>query len=339
MKNQNTNVQKLVNDKKQIFESALYFTFEKFLLNHLKNKKFAIAVSGGPDSLALVHLANLYTKKYSNKFIVLMVDHGVRKSSGSEVKKVKVQLEKYQIPTKVFKLNFKSMKNFHAKARELRYQKMSNYCKKNKIPFLLLAHHYDDQIENFYIRLSRGSGLSGLSPMKVNTRMYGVNFLRPFLFNTKEELLKITKNNFKYYVKDPSNMDDKYLRSRVRKFKLFLDNEGGGQNRLMNTLNNLDQARQAIDHYTSKSYKNCITYKSQKEILIKKALFKEPNEIIFRCISNLFTNQKKIPPRAKGISRLIHDLQSSNNKNVTLGGYLFKNHHKTVKVLRENRVK
>ena len=127
---------------------------------------------------------------------------------------------------------------------------MINFCKKNKIKYLLIGHQNDDVIENFYIRLSRGSGLFGLAPIEVIKKYKSINFIRPLLDFKKKELLKIASNNFDYIVKDPSNNKDLYLRSRIRKLKNQLEKEGLNQDRINSTLANLASAKSAIEHFT-----------------------------------------------------------------------------------------
>jgi len=331
MKRKNTNAQKL--DKHL---EAIYPKLEKFLLSNSTEKKICVAVSGGPDSLALAYLLNIFSLKKGYKIYAVIIDHGVRKDSDKEAKKVKAELFKHKIKTNIFKIKFKNQSNFHANAREKRYKKIHEFCKKNSIKNVLLAHHLDDQIENFYIRLSRGSGLTGLSPIKKKIKYKSIHFLRPFLSIRKDDLIKITKKYFKFYVKDPSNLNDKYLRSRVRKFRSFMENEGFKDNRLLSTLSNLEKARDALDYYSDLSFKKFFKKKGSS-ISISKKLFSEPKEIIYRSVSKFLTKNKNYPSRSKGIERLITDLMETNSKKVTLGGYVFKNGPNFVKVSTEKR--
>jgi tRNA(Ile)-lysidine synthase len=331
MKRKNTNAQKL--DKHL---EAVYPNLEKFLLSNLIGKKICLGVSGGPDSLALAYLSNIFSLKKGYKMYAVIIDHGVRNDSDKEAEKVKTELLKHKIKTNIFKIKFKNKSNFHANAREKRYTKIYEFCKKNLIKNVLLAHHLDDQIENFYIRLSRGSGLTGLSPIKKKIKYKSINFLRPFLSIRKDDLTKITKKYFKFYVKDPSNLSDKYLRSRVRKFRLFMESEGFEDSRLLSTLSNLEKARDALDYYSDLSFKKFFKAKGHNTYISKK-LFLEPKEIIFRSVSKLLVKNKNYPSRSKGIERLIADLKDTNNKKVTLGGYIFENGLNSVKVSKENR--
>ena len=102
----------------------------------------------------------------------------------------------------------------------MRYSLISNYCLKKNIKYLITAHHADDQIENFFIRLIRGSGLTGLSSMSVNAKYNNqLKIIRPFLNLKKLDLKYVTLNYFKTYIKDPSNKDEKFLRVRIRKYR------------------------------------------------------------------------------------------------------------------------
>ena len=118
-----------------------------------------VAVSGGPDSLALVALSIAYTFFKKTKFYYILIDHNIRKNSNLEAKQVKSLLKKKSINLRVFQNKKKIFQNVQAKARNVRYKIISDYCKKNSIKFVLTAHNLEDQVETFLIRLSRGAGL------------------------------------------------------------------------------------------------------------------------------------------------------------------------------------
>ena len=260
MKRKNTSAHLL--DKSLL---SIYLNFKIFLDKNLKSKKFVIGVSGGPDSLALAYLSKIYCNEKKLDFTCIIIDHGVRKESGKEAQKVKKFLSKQKIKSVILKINITKIKNFHLEARQKRYDKMSEFCKKKKIKHILLGHHLDDQIENFYIRLSRGSGLTGLSPIKTISKYKKYVLLRPFLNLRKNQLIKISKKYFNFYVKDISNFDDKYLRSRVRKLRSFMEKEGFGDSRLLKTLDNFNKATDALNFYSGTAQKKF--FKKQKRIL------------------------------------------------------------------------
>ena len=106
-----------------------------------------------------------------------------------------------------------------------------------KIEYLITAHHEDDQIENFFIRLLRGSGLTGLSSMSVKAKYNNnLKIIRPFLSLEKKDLKYVTLNYFKTYIKDPSNKNEKFLRVRIRKYRKNMEKEGLIQEKLLKQL-------------------------------------------------------------------------------------------------------
>ena len=141
-----------------------------------------VAVSGGPDSLALVALTKIYLYFKKTKFHYVLVDHGIRKNSNEEAEKVKKLLKKNKINLKIILNKKKIIKNIQAEARNIRYEIFLNYCKKKGIKTILTAHNLEDQVETFLIRLSRGSGLKGLSAMKTMSKINRqVILFRPLL--------------------------------------------------------------------------------------------------------------------------------------------------------------
>ena len=170
MKRKSSNVQKLKNtllkDKKIL---NLYSKLTKALSKNKNSKSFMVAVSGGPDSMALAGLSNILMGEKKHKVFFALVDHGIRKNSHKEAKQVKKLLQKNNIKLEILKNKKRIIKNIQKNAREARYELLSRFCKKNRVKYLLTAHHQDDQIETFFIRLSRGSGVEGLSSMSEKT--------------------------------------------------------------------------------------------------------------------------------------------------------------------------
>ena len=149
--------------------NLIYKRFEKSL-NTIEN--FGVAVSGGPDSLALAFLAKIYSLKrgISPKFFI--VDHKLRPESTTEAKAVQKILRKFFINLEILTWKGKKPKNnIQSIARKIRYQLMNDRCEKYKIKSLLVGHHQDDLIENFFIRMVRGSGLKGLVSMDKKSKI------------------------------------------------------------------------------------------------------------------------------------------------------------------------
>ena len=111
--------------------SNIYLSFEK-QLNSFKKKTFLIAVSGGPDSLALTALAKTYSYKNKCKIYYVLVDHNIRKNSSNEAKSVKRLLKKHQITLNVLKNKKVITSNIQSEARTVRYNLLTSFCKKKK---------------------------------------------------------------------------------------------------------------------------------------------------------------------------------------------------------------
>ena len=142
-------------------------------------------------------MTKAYKLETKTRFIYVLVDHKIRKNSSIEAAQVKKLLKKHNIALKIISNKEKISKNIQGRAREIRYEKLKKFCKKNNINILMTAHNLEDQVETFFIRLSRGSGLAGLSAMKsLNKIGKNVKLFRPFLDTKKKGF---NKSNKKYF--------------------------------------------------------------------------------------------------------------------------------------------
>jgi tRNA(Ile)-lysidine synthetase-like protein len=183
------------------------------------NPVIAVAVSGGPDSIALVFLLKNWIKKNKGKLIALIIDHQIRENSFKEASFVKKYLSDNNIQSLILKVPKKNiLKGKMIQARENRFLKIINYCKKNKILHLFIGHHSDDNVETFVLRKIAGSNFEGLNCMQERTIYDYVQIIRPMLKFTKKQILNYNKKMNLFYVNDPSNNDEKYSRVVVRNF-------------------------------------------------------------------------------------------------------------------------
>ena len=202
MSKKDLSVLKLKKFNLNIRSSLIYSNFKLYLEKSIKKKSFLIAVSGGPDSLALTALSKIYTNEKKNKVFFVLVDHGIRLNSSKEAKAVKSLLKKKKINLVVLSNKEKINKNIQRHAREVRYKLLLNFCNKNKIKFILTGHHRDDQIETFLIRLSRGSGVQGLSSMKkISILSNKIKLIRPLLDEKKKISLLLLKRFLEKFLK------------------------------------------------------------------------------------------------------------------------------------------
>ena len=198
--------------------------FNLVLKNHYlfeRQPKIAVAVSGGPDSMALLFLLNVWIKKNKGSLVALIVDHKIRKESGKEAKTVCDYLKKHKIRSKILNINKKNvLKKTMSEARQNRFLKIVRYCKKHKFLHLFVGHHNNDNIETFLLRKIAGSNFEGLRSMQHKTILKGIQILRPLLSFNKLAIIRFNKSNNIEYFEDPSNDNLDYARVAVRKFLL-----------------------------------------------------------------------------------------------------------------------
>ena len=339
MKRKSLNVpklkQNLLKDRKI---SNLYYKFKKALLKNKNCKILTVAVSGGPDSMATAGLANILMQEKKYKIFFVLVDHGIRKNSNKEANQVKKLLQKNNIKLVILKNKKKIIKNIQKNARDIRYELLSKFCSKNKSKFLITAHHLDDQIETFFIRLSRGSGVEGLSSMSEKTKIkYNINLLRPFLQTNKEDLSYVAKKIFGKTIKDPANTNEKFLRTKIRELKKILEEKGIDLQRIARSIRNISSSKDAINFYVFKSMKKLVKFKKTETILNLSDFEKEPDEIKFRIINRVVRMRAKTyyPPRSQKVLNLISRFEGNKLKKCTLGGCLFEKRKNLLHVSRE----
>ena len=321
-----------------------YKKFKNIVFNNIKKENFAIAVSGGPDSLCLAYFSKMYASEFKNKMHVLIVNHKLRKESHEEAIKVKKILKKKYIQSKI--LNWKGKvpkKNIQWNARNIRYSLLANYCLRKNIKYLIVAHHMDDQIENFFIRLFRGSGLTGLSSMSESFEYNKkLKIIRPFLTFKKKELIGFTLSYFNKYIQDPSNEDEKYLRIRVRKYRKIMENEGLDTNKIIKTVNNLFSANKALNFYKNKALYKHVSFLSKNKCLINTQIFsEEAGEIIFKSFSDIFSlvSGTYYPPRSKKIVSLINRVKGNHFAKSTLGGCVIEKKDSFISISKEPKTR
>ena len=250
--------------------------YKKFERNLNIKENFIVAVSGGPDSLALAFLAKIYSIKKGLNIKFLIVNHKLRTDSTKEAKTVKKVLKKFGIDLKILNWNGrKPIKNIQSLARNKRYDLLFNESKKYNIDNILLGHHQDDLFENFFIRLLRGSGLKGLISLDKKVQINGKNLLRPLIDQSKENLIYITKNVFNFYVEDPTNNDEKYKRIIIRHLIEQLKKNGLDKKKFRNTISNLKYSDNVIKFYVSQNIeKNSFFLKKKRKIDTQKRVFR-----------------------------------------------------------------
>ena len=311
---------------------------KSILKKYKNNNTFVVAVSGGSDSLALVSIIKNLMQENKYKFFFAIVDHNLRKNSAAEALGVKRLLSKYDINLTILKNKKKIDKNIQKNAREIRYNLLEKFCKKKKAKSLIVAHHQDDQVETFLIRLSRGSGVEGLSSMnEITTLKQGTSLIRPLLDFKKNELISITKHTFNKFFKDPSNKNRKFLRTNIRELKKNLEKKGIDIEKIVRSIKNIASTKDAINFYVERSIKKYITFKGKLTILNLEKFRQEPKEIKFKIVNKIIkkTTNSYYPPRSKKVLNLIDGFQRNRIKKLTLGGCIFERKNRFLFVSKE----
>jgi tRNA(Ile)-lysidine synthase len=316
--------------------------FNQFLKSNCISENIAVAVSGGPDSLALAYLAKCFALKKNITLKCYIVNHKLRKNSSSEVLIVKNVLKKIDINCKILNWNGKKPStNIQSQARDKRYFLLANQCKKDQIKNLLIGHHSDDLLENFLIRIVRGSGLRGLISLSKETKYKNQNLkiIRPILNQNKKDLIYISKKVFKFFVKDPFNINEDFKRTRVRNLLLSLEKEGLDKKKLMLTISNLKDSDKSITFYVDKNLKeNVIFFKKKNICILNKNFFNQSHEVIFRSLTNIIQKlgKKYYPVRGKSMNKLIVAISSKLFSKATLGGCIIDRVNETILISKEN---
>lgn len=178
---------------------------------------FAVAVSGGADSMCLVLLAQHYAQSIGGHITALTVDHGLRAESAEEAQQVQAWLRAHGIAQVTLNWQPEAVHaNVQSQAREARYRLMRDWCRKHQVLWLLTAHHADDQQETLLLRQQRGStrfGLCGMSPV---AELFGIHVLRPLLGFSKAQLHATLEAARQSWLDDPSNENPRFARTHAR---------------------------------------------------------------------------------------------------------------------------
>ncbi len=180
------------------------------------NTTLVVAVSGGPDSMALLDILLSQKQKKNLNIVVAHVNHKLRIESDAEEVMVKKYCQKNNLTCEILTINSYKKGNIENQARTKRYNFFAEIVKKCKASYLLTAHHGDDLIETIMMRIVRGSGLRGYSGFGIITPQKGYTIVRPLINNTKKELEDYVKENNITYAIDKSNFDKTYTRNRYR---------------------------------------------------------------------------------------------------------------------------
>ncbi|MEJ0026884.1 MAG: tRNA lysidine(34) synthetase TilS [Rhizomicrobium sp.] len=284
----------------------------------------AVAVSGGGDSIALMHLlAGWAKKKRRPPPIVVTVDHDLRADSGADARKVMRWAREAGLKPKTLRWTGpRPTADIEAKAREARYRLMGDWAKRNGIAALYVAHTRDDQAETFLLRLMRGSGIDGLAAMRAiapfplpGFRELGI--VRPLLALERDAVRAHLTAKKLPWLDDPMNDEDRFARVRLRKLIPALEEAGLSRQRIAAAAAHLSRAREALDAVTAAVLARVVRPCEDGLDVDASGLAAAPREVGLRALAQLLmaVSGQAYRPRFERLERLFDRLRDG-----TLGG-------------------
>jgi tRNA(Ile)-lysidine synthase len=267
--------------------------------------RLAVAVSGGPDSLALCLFADRWARPRGGEVLGLTVDHGLRPESAAEAGITGDWLSARGIAHEILPWQgSKPISGIQAAARRERYRLLTNRCRAGAILHLLVAHHRDDQIETVAFRARRGSGPDGLAGMPAIREVPGLRLLRPLLAVPKARLLVTLERLGQPWLEDPSNRARRFARTRLREEALDRD-------RLERLAVEYAARRTALDLETARWLVRHARIDPAGFVCLSRPAFRAaPPEVTRRALTQALATigGAGYPPRGERLQRLVEEL-------------------------------
>lgn len=197
-------------------------------------------------------LTKLMKDAYPN-IVTLTVDHQLRPESRMEAEQVAAWMEKWRIPHTILTWQEPSLQRLQERARYVRYQLMGDWCQKNGVATLMTAHHQDDVIETFWMRVMKGSGPAGLCGIAAERLMSFGRLIRPLLSISRNDLRQTLEGHA--YIDDPSNDNTKFERVRCRQ---WLHDHPEQRAAALRSILQFQQTEAFIQMHLQRSYADCV---------------------------------------------------------------------------------
>jgi tRNA(Ile)-lysidine synthase len=263
---------------KHFFASA--FTFDK-------PSRVGIALSGGGDSMALLHLMVEWAAENKVDLYAATVDHGLRPEAQQEALFAAETCEKLGVKHTTLKwTGWTGAGNLQDAARRARYALMADWAKSENITTIALGHTADDQAETFFMRLARASGIDGLTGMQRRRLSDGITWVRPLLMQERFELRQYLRELRQPWIDDPSNDDEGFDRVKARKAMAALTDLGIDAHVVGRVMDHLSQVQSALDIATHDHAIDCLTEDHGDLILDRKQFAQGAPEVNRRLISH-----------------------------------------------------
>ena len=246
-----------------------------------------IAVSGGGDSLALLHLARDWARRRDVSVSAVTVDHALRAGSDEEAEEVGRHCRRLGISHGILRwTGWSGRGNLQAAARRARRRLIAGWATERGIQAIALGHTRDDQAETVLLRLARGSGVDGLAGMREDVAEGGVRWLRPLLAIGRTELRGVLSAAGVGWSEDPTNEDVAYDRVKARHALRHLGPVGIDADGLVRTAERMQMARTALEQVAAKAARLAVAFERGDVVIDRGALGDWPDETRFRILAH-----------------------------------------------------
>ena len=290
------------------------------LLRHISDvflpnppERIGVAVSGGGDSMALLHLMHLFCTLRGCKAHAVTVDHGLRKEAADEAQFVKSACRLLGIRHDTLTWEgWTGEGNLQKAARDARYALIGDWATDHGISSVVLAHTADDQAETVLMRLARRAGVDGLSAMTTRIQRHGVVWVRPLLSISRSELRSFLQREGIGWIEDPSNQDEAFDRIKARKALEALGPLGITAEGLAEVAGHMREARKALNWQAFLAAREVVTLDAGAVVLDEARLRLLPDEIARRLIVKavLWVSGSEYAPRRSAIEALLQGLKT-----------------------------
>ncbi|MBV8851505.1 MAG: tRNA lysidine(34) synthetase TilS [Methylobacteriaceae bacterium] len=259
---------------------------ERILAPLSRSKGLLLAVSGGPDSVALMLLAAGWSGRQTIPIEVATVDHGLRSESRTEAEKVAGWAKSHGFRHHLLTWEGDAPNTrVQERARDARYALLSDCASRVGADRIVTAHHADDQAETVLLRLTRGSGPAGLAGMAPFTPFGEITVARPLLDISKADLVALCEAAGQPFIKDPSNDNPAFARTRLRALRGLLDAEGLDRPALLRLARRAARAEAALAEIAAATRLMLPATRTADGVQIAgEALAKLPDEILLRIL-------------------------------------------------------
>lgn len=247
--------------------------------------QLGLAVSGGGDSMAMLHLAH----RAGLRPYVATVDHGLRAASADEARMVaQICAELGLAHVTLHWRTWDQRGNLQQAASRARRALLADWARAQGLSSVAFAHTRDDLAETFLMRLARGAGVDGLAAMRPSWHEHGIQFLRPLLAASRDDLRAFLRSIDAKWIDDPSNEMDRFDRVRVRKALKLLAPLGIDAPRIAEVAAHISQARSALEGVTDALIKGNITGRAGI-LRISPQIFDAPADLQRRLLQQVIT--------------------------------------------------